>query len=123
MIANDNYANPQELYETIPTLKDLKEEKECCSPQSPTTPGSDAPLLPPRNTSSLPLNCRRNLEPITLKEDEYIEMTGNITRYSQKIPTSPRYTEAPTFSPQLQEIQETTNAQSNSVSSGIHKML
>ena len=109
MIANDNYANPQEaMYDSIVALKELKPptDHNIHSPISPMTPGIDAPLLPPRNIAdTTPLRARRNLEPLTLKEtdheDDYISMSSNAITSNgtaNRVIVSPRYTEAPGLS-------------------------
>ncbi len=109
MIPNDNYANPQELeiYDSIMTLKDLRLpvaiEYNNQSPVSPMTPGSDAPLLPPRNNEPMetppPLRTRRHLQPLTLKEeDDYISMSSNVIISNGTGRGSPRYTETPGLS-------------------------
>ena len=122
MVPNDNYANPQEtMYDSILTLKGLQTPPHITnhhSPTTPSTPGSDpnAPLLPPRNTaatvaeSQMPLRVRRNLQPLTLKEDngredEYIQMTANPVA---RVAPSPRYTEPPTLSFSAQSQQQET---------------
>ena len=112
MVNNEHYSThpPPVLYDSILQLKDLGPpvcNSTSSSPRTltPSTPGSDIPLLPPRNTLAPPplsIRDRRNLEPLTLKpgekEDEYIQMTSNpITNGNKRVVSSPRYTEAPTL--------------------------
>ncbi len=111
MVSNENYGThpPPALYDSILQLKDIGSpvcHSGSSSPRTltPSTPGSDVPLLPPRNTLAPPtlsIRDRRNLQPLTLKEekeDEYIQMTSNpIANRKKSVVSSPRYSEAPTL--------------------------
>ena len=100
MVTNEHYVNPQEIvYDFIPNIKNLTPvEKQIPSPMSPTTPGSDAPLLPPPRSSKIPFYsqvCNQELNNPTLQsvqEEEYVEMSSQSRAHTQ----SPRYIKAPT---------------------------
>ena len=73
-------------------------EKQIPSPMSPTTPGSDAPLLPPPRSPKIPFysqvcNQELNNPPLqSVQEEEYVEMSSQSRAHTQ----SPRYIKAPT---------------------------
>ena len=85
MVTNELYVNPQEnVYDFIPNIKNLTPViKETPSPMSPTTPESDAPLIPPPcdHLFNIPFysqvcNQGPNNQPLqSIPEDEYVEMS------------------------------------------------
>ena len=103
MVTNEHYVNPQELvYDFIPNIKNLTPvKKQIPSPMSPTTPGSDGPLLPPPRSPKIPFYsqvCNQGLSNPPLQstqEDEYVEMSSRSRAHTAPI-QSTRYMKGPT---------------------------